>query len=61
MKNALPAAQILPFQPALSPALPAVLGNVDYQEFERQLCRIDQLLIAGGVEKSFVEQSLARY
>lgn len=61
MKNASPAAQILPFQPSLSPALPTVLGNVDYQEFERQLRRIDQFLLASGVEKSFVEQSLARY
>ena len=52
---------LLPFQPALSPALPAVLGNVDYQEFERPLRRIDGLLIAGGLEKSFVEQCLARY
>lgn len=61
MKNPSPTATILPFQPALSPALPTVLGNVDYQEFERQLRRIDQLLIASGLEKSFVEQSLARY
>jgi len=61
MKNALPAAQILPFQPTLRPALPTVLGNVDYQEFERQLRRLDQLLSLSGVEKHFVEQSLARY
>jgi hypothetical protein len=32
---------------------------VDYRDFERQLRRIDQLLLLGGVEKSFVEQSLA--
>jgi hypothetical protein len=38
-----------------------VLGNVDYRDFERQLRRIDQLLRASGVEKSFVEQSLAHY
>jgi hypothetical protein len=38
-----------------------VLGNVDYRDFERQLGRIDQLLRAGGVETSFVKQSLARY
>lgn len=61
MKNLSPAAPILPFQPVLSPALPTVLGNVDYQEFERQLRRIDQLLSLSGVEKHFVEQSLARY
>jgi hypothetical protein len=61
MKNPSPAAQILPYQPVLSPALPTVLGNVDYREFERQLRRMNQLLHASGVEKRFVEQSLARY
>jgi hypothetical protein len=61
MKNPSPAAPILPFQPTLCPALPVVLGNVDYQNFERQLRRTDQLLSASGVEKSFVTQCLARY
>lgn len=61
MKNQLPAVQILPFQPTLRPALPVVLGNVDYRDFEQQLRRIDQLLRWSSVEKSFVEQSLARY
>ena len=61
MKNPSPAAPILPFQPTLCPALPVVLGNVDYQNFEARLRRMDQLLIASGVEKSLVEQCLARY
>jgi Transposase domain (DUF772) len=61
MKNLSPAASILPFQPTLCPALPLVLGNVDYQDFEWQLRRIDDLLRWSGLEKSFVEQSLARY
>lgn len=61
MKNHSPTASILPFQPALRPALPTVLGNVDYTLFEGQLRRIDELLRVSGVEKSFVEQSLARY
>ena len=61
MKNPSSTAEILAFQPTLCPVLPLVLGNVDYREFERQLHRIDQLLRAGGVEKSFVAQSLARY
>lgn len=61
MKNPSTAAPILPFQPTLCPALPVVLGNVDYRDFERQLRGIDQLLLASGVEKSFVAQSLARY
>jgi hypothetical protein len=61
MKNPAPAAAILPFQPTLCPALPVVLGNADYQDFADRLHRMDQLLLASGVEKSFVEQSLARY
>lgn len=61
MKNPSPAAAILPFQPILCPALPVVLGNGDYRDFEERLRRIDQLLLGSGVEKSFVEQSLARY
>jgi hypothetical protein len=61
MKNPSPAAPILPFQPTLRPALPVVLGNVDYRDFERLLRRLDQLLLGSGVEKSFVEQCLARY
>jgi len=61
MTNPSPAAPILPFQPTLCPALPVVLGNVDYQDFEKRLRRIDQFLIASGVERSFVEQCLARY
>ena len=61
MKNLSLTASILPFQPTLSPALPVVLGNVDYQDFERRLRRLDELLRGSGVEKSFVEQSLLRY
>jgi len=61
MKNHSPTVSILPFQPVLRPALPTVLGNVDYALFEAQLRRIDELLRWSGVEKSFVEQSLARY
>jgi hypothetical protein len=61
MKKHSTAAQILPFQPTLRPALPVVRGNVDYQEFERQLRRIDQILLASGVETRFVQQSMARH
>jgi hypothetical protein len=61
MKNPSPAAAILPFQPTLCPALPVVLGNGDYRTFEFQLRRMDQILVASGVEKSFVEQCLSRF
>jgi hypothetical protein len=61
MKNDSSTGQIIPFQPVLRPALPTVVGNVDYSHFETQLRRIDQLLLLSGMEKSFVEQSLSRY
>jgi hypothetical protein len=53
-----PTAQILPLQSLLRPALPTVVGNVDYQEFERNVERIDEILRLSGVERYFVELSL---
>jgi len=61
MKSDSPTLSLLPFQPVLSPALPLVLGNVDYRHFEAQLRRLDQLLRMSGVETSYVGQSVARY
>ena len=52
---------ILPFQDRFRPALPTVMGNVDYLEFERQLKRIDEVLGLSGIEKDFVEKSLAHW
>jgi gas vesicle protein len=52
---------IIPFQPHLSPTLPTVVGNVDYQTFRRQLGRIDQLLDQGGVENQFVLLSVDQW
>ena len=42
----------------LCPALPLVLGNRDYSEFEALLDRVDGLLRSGGVESLFVRLSL---
>jgi hypothetical protein len=53
-----PAADILPFQLPLCPALPQILGNLDYTRFEILLERIDELLRSGGVESLFVRLSL---
>ncbi|MBE7500042.1 MAG: transposase [Verrucomicrobiales bacterium] len=52
-------AQIIPLQGELRPVLPTVRGNVDYQRFEAELRRIDELLRLSGVEALFVERSLA--
>lgn len=49
--------KIIPFQRSLRPALPTVLGNVDYREFESLLKRIDQLLLESGVERLFIGKS----
>jgi hypothetical protein len=53
-----PTADILPFQLPLCPALPQVIGNKDYTDFEIQLKRIDGLLRSSGVEALFVRLSL---
>jgi len=41
--------------------LPVVIGNVDYQEFQGRLERIDELLRASGVEQEFVAQGIKAY
>ena len=51
--------EMVAYQPELSPALPVVVGNVDYQVFKATLERIDQLLRDSGVEKSFIRYYLA--
>jgi hypothetical protein len=48
----------LPWQSEFRPVLPTVRGNVDYQRFESDLRRMDQILELGGVEQRFVELSL---
>lgn len=50
--------QIIAFQTELRPALPTVVGNVDYQEFKANLQRIDELLRAGDIENCFVRRRL---
>lgn len=55
------AGSILPVFQELRPRLPTIVGNVDYQNFRRQLEQIDALLRQSGVERHFVELSLARW
>jgi hypothetical protein len=45
----------------LRPALPTIEGNVDYQEYRRQLLRIHELLLHGGAEADFVRAALAHW
>ena len=53
-----PSADILPFQLPLCPALPQVIGNRDYTDFEIRLERIDGVLRSSGVEALFVRLSV---
>jgi len=50
--------QIIPFPQELQPRLPTIVGNVDYLTLRQRLEQIDALL-RQGVERDFVERSLA--
>ena len=50
--------RIIAFQPEFCPALPVVVGNVDYQKFKATLLRIDELLRMGDLEREFVRHYL---
>lgn len=52
---------VIPLQSEFRPVLPTVRGNVDYELFERDLLRMDEILDLGGVEEFFVELSLKRW
>lgn len=52
--------QIIPFERPLRPALPQVLDNVDYRDFEKLLLRVDDLIRSSGIEQLFVDLSMER-
>ena len=49
---------IISFPIELRPALPTIVGNVDYLQFRLRLEQIDQLLLSSGLEKQFIESAL---
>jgi IS5 family transposase len=53
--------EIVSYQEELSPALPTVIGNVDYQEFRSTLLRIDEVLERSRAERKFIEERTAAY
>lgn len=53
--------EIISYQEELSPALPTVIGNVDYQEFRSTLLRIDEILKRSGAERQFIGERIAAY
>lgn len=52
---------ILPYQPELSPPLPEILGNAEYQEYQATLIKMDRILKDTGAERDFVEARLQAY
>jgi hypothetical protein len=53
--------EIVSYQEELSPALPTVVGNVDYQEFRDTLMRIGEILKRSGAERQFIDERIAAY
>jgi hypothetical protein len=51
-------ATIIPFQVPLPQVLPTIEGNVDYRDLRDQLLRIDNLLVAGGLETQLMQKDL---
>jgi hypothetical protein len=52
---------IIPFSLPLTPILPRVEGNLDYNQERRELERINQLLETSGAETQFIEACLAHH
>ena len=59
LTSALPA--LVPEQEYLQPAVPTVLGPIEYREWRRQLERIDGILRPSGTEQTFQRLSLVRW
>ena len=53
--------EIVSYQEELSPELPTVVGNVDYQEFRTTLLRIDEILRRSGAERELIDERIAAY
>ena len=56
----LPLPELVPEQEHLTGYIPTVMGPIEFREWKEQLDRIDEILVAGGVEESFQRLSLAR-
>jgi hypothetical protein len=55
------ATSLIPFELHLQPALPTVLGNIDYHQLREQFQRMDELLIHSGLETQFVQECLEQW
>ena len=52
--------KIIPEQIEFRPALPVVIGNMDYQEFKSRLIRIDEILEISGIERKYIKELLEK-
>lgn len=52
---------IIPFPQELRPALPTIVGNVDYHTLRERLEQIEALLRDSGVERAFVQRALNQW
>ena len=52
--------RIIAEQMELRPALPIVVGNIDYLELERRLVRIDEILNLSGIEERILMEHIFR-
>jgi len=52
---------IIPFPTELRPALPTIVGNVDYLQLRQRLEQMDRILLASGLETDFVAASLQEW
>ena len=53
--------RMVPEQMDLSRELPVVIGNVDYEQFQRRLVEVDRLLRETGLEEEWVRGQLIRW
>lgn len=46
---------IVSFQPELCPVFPPVFGSKDYRELKTLLTRIDEVIVQGRLENTFIQ------
>ncbi|NWG74996.1 MAG: hypothetical protein HXY24_10380 [Rubrivivax sp.] len=54
-------ASLIPFDLPLPQVLPAIRGNVDYNQFRSQILQIDKLLVQSGLENQFIQADLQNW
>jgi hypothetical protein len=60
-QNSPPPINLIPFQLSLSPTLPTIQGNVDYQDFRQLLLHTRDLLLTSDLESHLLQKDLQRW